>query len=180
MSVLGRSWAYVCGPGPLLGPMMAVLGRSGPVLGPPVCGPGPLLGPMLAVLGRSWALCWWSWAALGVYVAEKCKEHGYLENVLISRAGARSAASWAVLGRSWILCWRSWGPPGAYVAGLGPLLGPMFAILAPMLAVLGRSWPVLGSPWPKSGPGPSGKAIRARNQGLLASQCAEAPYGFFL
>ena len=31
-------------------------------------GPGPLLGPGLAVLGRSWALCWRSWAALGAYV----------------------------------------------------------------------------------------------------------------
>ena len=29
---------------------------------------GPLLGPMLAVLGCSWGLCWRSWAALGAYV----------------------------------------------------------------------------------------------------------------
>ena len=27
-----------------------------------------VLGPMLAVLGRSWDLCWRSWAALGTYV----------------------------------------------------------------------------------------------------------------
>ena len=33
-----------------------------------VDGLGPLLGPMLAVLGRSWDLCWRSWAALGTYV----------------------------------------------------------------------------------------------------------------
>ena len=31
-------------------------------------GLGPLLGLMLAVLGRSWSLCWRSWAALGTYV----------------------------------------------------------------------------------------------------------------
>ena len=29
---------------------------------------GPLLEPMLAILGRSLALCWRSWAALGAYV----------------------------------------------------------------------------------------------------------------
>ena len=33
-----------------------------------VGGLGPLLGPMLAVLGRSWGLCWPSWAALGAYM----------------------------------------------------------------------------------------------------------------
>ena len=33
-----------------------------------VGGLGSLLGPMLAVLGRSWALCWRSWVALGAYV----------------------------------------------------------------------------------------------------------------
>ena len=40
--------------------------------GSAICGLGvglePLLGPMLAVLGRSWALCWRSWAALWAYV----------------------------------------------------------------------------------------------------------------
>ena len=40
--------------------------------GSAICGLGvglePLLGPVLAVLGRSWALCWRSWAALGAYV----------------------------------------------------------------------------------------------------------------
>ena len=33
-----------------------------------VDGLGLLLGPLLAVLGRSWALRWRSWAALGAYV----------------------------------------------------------------------------------------------------------------
>ena len=71
----GRSWvalgAYVGGLGPLLGPMLAVLGRSWPSAG----GLGPLLGPMLAILvrsrglsRRSWGVCWRSWAALGAYV----------------------------------------------------------------------------------------------------------------
>ena len=67
---------YVGGLGPLLGPMLAVLGhswalrwRSWIALRAYVGGLGPLLGPMLAVLGRSWALCWRSWAALGVMLA---------------------------------------------------------------------------------------------------------------
>ena len=52
-------------------PVWVVLGRSsGLYLWS--CGLGvglePLLGPMLAVLGRSWALCWRSWAALWAYV----------------------------------------------------------------------------------------------------------------
>ena len=51
----------MCGPGPLLGPMLAVLGRSWAYVGglvpsvrdleAYVGGSGPLLGPMLAVLG---------------------------------------------------------------------------------------------------------------------------------
>ena len=43
-----------------------MVGREG--LGAYVGGLGPLLGPMLAVLGRSWGLCWRSWAALGAHV----------------------------------------------------------------------------------------------------------------
>ena len=117
----GRSWA-------VLGSLLVVLGRLGSALGCYVGGLAlllrpawavlaalgafvgglvPLLGPMLAVLWCSWGLRWRSWTALGTYVgdpgpswAEKCEEHGYLENVLISRAGMRSAASGAVLGRS--------------------------------------------------------------------------------
>ena len=132
-----------------------MVGRE--ALGAYVGGLGPLLGPMLAVLGRSWGLCWRSWAALGTFVggpapswAKKCEEHSNLENVLISRAGARSAAwgsvlscSWAyvvglgphleptlaVLCRSWGLCGRSWAALGAYVGGFGSLLGPMLAVL---------------------------------------------------
>ena len=127
--------------------MLAVLGhtwglcwRSWAGLGTYVGGLGLLLGPMLAVLGRSWGLC-------GRSGAEKSEEHGYLENVVISRAGARSAASGAVLGRSWTLCWRSWAAPGAYVAGLGPLLGPMFTILGPLFAILVRSWGLCSRSW---------------------------------
>ena len=103
--------------------------RSWAALGAYVGGLGPLLGPMLAVWGRSWGLC-------GRSGAEKCEEHGYLENVLISRAGARSAAWGSVLSRSWGLCWRSWAALGPYVGGLGRLFGPMLAVLEPMLAVL--------------------------------------------
>ena len=49
------------GPGPLLGPKLAVLGRFEAYVG----GLGPLLGPMVAVLGRSWCLCWRPWGLLG-------------------------------------------------------------------------------------------------------------------
>ena len=110
MPLLGRSWASVGGPGLVLGHMLAVLGA---------------LGALWAILGRSWdlswrswaaigayvgglaPLCWRSWAALGAYVDEKYEEHGYFENMLISQAGARSAASGAVRGRSWGPSWQS-------------------------------------------------------------------------
>ena len=63
-----RSWAalgtYVGGLGALLGPMLAVLGRSWALMD----GLEPLLGPLCPVLGCSWSLCWRSWAALGPYV----------------------------------------------------------------------------------------------------------------
>ena len=63
-----QSWAalgaYVVGPGAVLGPLLAVLGRSWASTG----GPGPRLGPLCAILGRSWSLCCRSWAALGAYV----------------------------------------------------------------------------------------------------------------
>ena len=61
--VLGRSWGCCV--------------RSWVALGAYVGGLGPLLGPVSAVLGRSWGLC-------GRSGAEKCEEHGYIENVLIS------------------------------------------------------------------------------------------------
>ena len=108
------SWSSVGG----LGRSRGLCWRSCATLGAYVGGLGPLLGPLLAVLGR-----------LGL---KKVEEHDYLENVLISRAGARAAASGcglspllAVLGGSWGLCWRSWSALGAYVGGLGLLLGPM-------------------------------------------------------
>ena len=63
-----------------------------------------VLEPLWAVFGRSWGLC-------GRSGAEKCEERAYLENVSISRAGARSAA-WG----------RSWAALGAHVGGLEPLL----------------------------------------------------------
>ena len=87
--LISRSWASAGGPGPLLGPMLAILGCSWASTG----GPGPLLGPLCAVLGRSWGLSWRSGT-------EKREEHGYLENMFISRAGARSAAWGSVLSRS--------------------------------------------------------------------------------
>ena len=63
-----RSWValetYVGGLGAVLGPMLAVLGRSWASMG----GLGLLLGPLCSVLDWSWSLCWRSWAALGAYV----------------------------------------------------------------------------------------------------------------
>ena len=84
----GRSWAalsaYVDGPGPLSGPLWAVLGRLGAFVG----GPGPSW-------VRSWVLCWRSWAALGVYVGGLGPHVGGL--------GAYVGG----LGGCWGLCWRS-------------------------------------------------------------------------
>ena len=116
----GWSWAAlsasVGGPEPLSGPVWAVLasfeafvGGLGSLRSALRCyvgGLGPLLGPMfavsglmLAVLGRSWGRCWRSWrllepllALLGRLGHKKFEEHDHFENVLISQAGARSAA----------------------------------------------------------------------------------------
>ena len=63
--------AYVGGLGPLLEPMLAVLGRS------------------CALCRRSWGLCWRSWAALGAYVGG-----------LGAYVGG-PGRSWALCGRSW-------------------------------------------------------------------------------
>ena len=51
-----------------LGPLLGLYWRSWHAIGAAVCDPGPLLEPMMAVLGRSWVLSWRSWAALGPYV----------------------------------------------------------------------------------------------------------------
>ncbi len=79
------SWAggsAICGLGgdlePLVGPMLAVLGRSWSLcrrswaaLGVYVGGLGPPLEPLLAVLGRSWGSCWWSWPASRAVSSDK-------------------------------------------------------------------------------------------------------------
>ena len=110
------------------------------------------MGPLLAVRGR-----------LG---PKNVEEYDYLKNVLISRAGARSAASgrsWASLGPSVGGLGRLLGPmlpvlgrSWAYVAGLGPLLGLMLKVLEPLLGPLLAVLRCLG---PKSGQGPGGEAI---------------------
>ena len=140
----------------ILGRSRALCWRSWAALGPCVGGLGPLLGPMLAVLGCSWCLS-------GRCGAEKCEEHGYLENVLISRAGVRSAAWGSVLSRSWDLCWRSWAAFVPYDVGLGPLLGPKSAVLGSFRGPSGRSWDVLGEDQTESGPNPSGKTRSGRS-----------------
>ena len=105
LAVLGRSWVDVGGLGVLLG----IYWRSWVALGPAACGPRIVLGTTLAILGCSWCLR----VRAG---AEKCEEDDYLENMFISQAGMRSAASEEVLRRSCGLCGRSlscsWGALG--------------------------------------------------------------------
>ena len=126
---MGGSWGLCWRSCAALGPLLPVLGRSWgcslrswAALGANVGGLGPLLEPMWAVLGCSWGLS-------GRSRADKCEEHSYLENVCISRTGARSAALGSVLSRSGSLCWRSCAALGTYVGGLGPLLGFMLVVL---------------------------------------------------
>ena len=150
LAVWGRSWDLCWRSWAALGPLWAVLGPS-----------WGLYRRSWLHLGSSWDLCWRYWAALGPPLAvlgrawslcgrsgiEKCQEHAYLENVLISRAGARSAAWGSVLSCSWSLCWWSWAALGAYVGGLGLLLGPKLAVLGRLGAGevgLDAMWSVLG------------------------------------
>ena len=140
LAILGRSWASVCALG------AAVCGRA--ALGAYVGGLRPLLGRILAVFGRSW----------GLYVAEKCEEHSFFEDMLPSPAGARSEASGCglglllglmlvVLGRSWSLCWRSWAAFGAYIRNLRVFVGCLRSLLRLVLVVLAALGAHLGSPW---------------------------------
>ena len=103
-------------------------------------------------------------AAFGTYVGGLGALLGPMLAVL-GRSWALCWRSWAalgpmlaVLGRSWALCWRSWAALGAYVGGLGPLLGPKLAVLGPKSSVLEAIRA-------KSGPNPSGNAIRHSDQG---------------
>ena len=67
-SLCWRSWVAL---GPYVGDLRPLLGlywRARAALEAAMCGPGPLLESMLAVLGRSWSLCRRSLAALGTYV----------------------------------------------------------------------------------------------------------------
>ena len=171
----------MCGPGPLLEPMLVVWGRSWDQ-----CWRSwAALGPLLAVLARAWGHCVPSWAALGAYV-------GGLDPLLVPIL--------AVLGHSWALCWRSWAALGPYVRGLGPLLGLCWrsrAALRASVRDLGRSWglmlAVLGGLGPKSGPNLSGNRVGGRKvaqtRAGAGSQRARAPrnirgiwclYPFFL
>ena len=74
--------------------------RSWTALGAYVGSLGPLLGPMLAVLGRSLGLCWRSWAALKAYVGGLGSRSGPMWAVLGADQGL-SWRSWALCWRSW-------------------------------------------------------------------------------
>jgi len=63
---LGSTWAALGADVDGLGPLVGLYGGPGPYLGP--LHAVQLLGPMLAVLGRTWALCCRSWVALGAHV----------------------------------------------------------------------------------------------------------------
>ena len=65
---LGCTWAALGAYVGDLKPLLGLYWRSCAALGASVCGPEPLLEPMLSVLGRSWGLCWRSWAAFGAHV----------------------------------------------------------------------------------------------------------------
>ena len=103
-----RFWSF-------LGAPMDPQVRRRIVLIDPWGGPRTVLGTFVGGPGPSWA--------------EKCEEHSYLENVLISRTGARSAALGSVLSCSWSLCWWSWAAHSTYVGGLGLVLGPKLTVL---------------------------------------------------
>ena len=127
-----------------------------------MCGPGPLLRPMLAVLRRSWDLCWQSWAALGPYVGGLGAVLGPMLAVL-GCLGAYVGGLGPLLGPMLAVLGRSWG----YVGGPGPLLGLLFAILAALGALCWRSLAALGrkvaqtrAGRPKSVRNPSGSRVR--------------------
>ena len=129
---------------------------------------------MLAVLGRPWGV-------VGRPRAKKCEKHSYLENMLISRAGARSAA-WGVgleplSGSSW----RSWAALGPYVGGLGLLLGPMLAVLGCSWGLCWRSWAALrayvggpGRSWVEKWPWPERKGDLVRDPALVSFSAARS------
>ena len=62
---LGCTWAALGAYVGDLGPLLGLYWRSWAALGAYVGGLGPLVGPMLTVLGRFWGLCWRPWGVLG-------------------------------------------------------------------------------------------------------------------
>ena len=165
LATLGRSWVSHGCPGPLLGKLCAILGRSWNLswrswaaLGAYLCGDGPLLGPTFADRGRSWSLCGRSGAKTSKDIAT-LKTCLFLRQERDVRLGGRSWGALrayvdglglllgpllAVLGRSWGPCGQSGAAHGTYVGGLGSLLGPMWTVLKTISA--------------KSSPNPNGKA----------------------
>ena len=90
-----------------------------------MCGPGPLLGPMLTVWGRSWDLCWRSWASLagpGPLLGPMWAVLAALGRLLEPMLTIFDCSSASTGGPSPLLgppCWQSWAALGAYVGGLG-------------------------------------------------------------
>ena len=84
----------------------------------------PLLGPMLAVLGRSWDLCWRSWVVLGAYVGGLGSGSGP-KMAVVGRLQSLSWLSWAALGACVggleLLSGPSWAVVAATLASVGSL-----------------------------------------------------------
>ena len=86
--------------------LMCLCAWSQAVLMASVGGLGPLLGPLLAVWGRSWGLCWRSWAALEAYVGglgpfwDLCWRSWTAPMAYVGGPGALSGPTLAVLGGS--------------------------------------------------------------------------------
>ena len=149
--------ASVCGPWPLLGPLLAVLccscglgGSSRVALRASVGGPGSLKAsvgspgslssPLWVVLDGSQGLCGWSWMALRASVGGP--------------------------GRSQGLCGWSWVVLRASVGGPGSLSGPRWAVLGP--DQVGK--------WPKP---QRGQERRARSEPPEGPDRSEAQFQFF-
>jgi len=104
--------AYVGGLESVLGPTLAVLGRSGTHVG----GLVTLLGHLFAVLtGNTLGFCIRSLAALGW---DPCGRSWEALGDSVCDTGGAPEALWAALG-SWGLCGRSWAAPGSSLGGPG-------------------------------------------------------------
>ena len=114
-----------------------------------LCGPGPLLGPLWPVLGCSWCLCRRSWAALGTYVGglgpllALSRRSWAALGTYVGDLGpllGLYGRSWANLGPSTGGLGCTWAALGAYVGDLEPLLRPMLAVSGKVAQTRAGTW----------------------------------------